>query len=95
MKKDLNTFSTEMMNLVQEKELDYLFAGEGGQVLSTTKILQLILMMENSELIWQSLNGNSHEQETAILKVKDHLIKNRFDISYESNESFFYLIIHK
>ena len=95
MKKVPNTFSIEMMNLVREKELDYLFAGEGGQVLSTTRMLQLILNMEEGELIWQSLIGKPYEQESAIIRVKDHLIKKNFNVSYEFNSLFFYLIITK
>ena len=95
MKKDIQNFSKAMMKLVKEKELDYLFAGEGNQVISTNKVLQLILQMNNSEMIWENLKGNSHEQEEAILKVRDHLLEVGFLIDYESNGKFFYLIINK
>ena len=95
MKKAQETFSSAMIKLVQEKELDYLFAGEGGQVLSTSKMLQIILQMNNSEMIWKSLNGNSPEQEEAIIKVRNHLTENGFSSDYESNGKCLYLIITK
>ena len=95
MKKTSSTFSAEMMKLVQEKELDYLFVGEGAQVLSSSKMLQIILKMDDHEMIWKSLNGNPPEQENAIIKVREYLFEGGFSTDYESKGKFFYLTIKR
>ena len=95
MKKDLQTFSNEMMKLVQEKELDYLFTGEGGKVLSSSTMLQIILEMKGHDLIWKKLNGSLLKQQEAMIEVKEHLTLKGFPVSFESKGGFLYLIINK
>ncbi len=95
MNKSSCAFSRRMLKFVQDKKLDYIFAGKDGQVLSTSNMLQLLLEMNNSEMIWKNLNGNLHEQEKAIKKVREHLLEYGFSTHYESNGKYFYLIINQ
>ena len=94
MKKNRQTFSSKMIKLVQEKGLDYLFAGEGGQVLSSSTMLQIILQMKGHDLIWKKLNGSLLKQQEAMIEVKEHLTLNGFPVAFESEGGFLYLIIN-
>ena len=86
MNKSSCTFSRKMLKFVQDKKLDYIFAGKDGQVLSTSNMSLLLLEMNNSEMVWKNLNGNLHEQEKAIKKkVRGHFLEYGFSTHYESN----------
>ena len=76
MNKSSCTFSRKMLKFVQDKKLDYIFAGKDGQVLSTSNMLLLLLEMNNSEMVWKNLNGNLHEQEKAIKKKLESTFSN-------------------
>ncbi len=83
-----------MMRLVQEKGYDFLFSGEGGQVLSSSTMLQIILQMKNHDLIWKKLNGSLPKQREAMIEVKEHLSLIGFLVTFESEGGFLYLIIN-
>ena len=82
-----------MMELIQNGEVEFVFAGENGSVLASPNITKEIYRIDQEDKLWKNLQKEAREQKTAIQELKDKLILRGYSCDLTLEDFYFYLII--
>ena len=81
------------MELIQNGEVEFVFAGENGSVLASPNITKEIYRIDQEDKLWKNLQKEAREQKTAIQELKDKLILRGYSCDLTLEDFYFYLII--
>ena len=81
------------MELIQNGEVEFVFAGENGSVLASPNITKEIYRIDQEDKLWKNLRKEAREQKTAIQELKDKLILRGYSCDLTLEDFYFYLII--
>ena len=81
------------MELIQNGEVEFVFAGENGSVLASPSITKEIYRIDQEDKLWKNLQKEAREQKTAIQELKDKLILRGYSCDLTLEDLYFYLII--
>ena len=81
------------MELIQNGEVEFVFAGENGSVLASPDITKEIYRIDQEDKLWKNLQKEAREQKTAIQELKDKLILRGYSCDLTLEDLYFYLII--
>ena len=87
------SFSNKMMELIQNGEVEFVFAGENGSVLASPDITKEIFRIDQEDKLWKNLQKEASDQKTAIQELKDKLILRGYSCDLTLEDLYFYLII--
>ena len=81
------------MELIQNGEVEFVFAGENGSVLASPNITKEIYRIDQEDKLWKNLQKEASDQKTAIQELKDKLILRGYSCDLTLEDLYFYLII--
>ena len=81
------------MELIQNGEVEFVFAGENGSVLASPDITKEIYRIDQEDKLWKNLQKEASDQKTAIQELKDKLILRGYSCDLTLEDLYFYLII--